>query len=89
MRRFLMQLTIEMSPEDLINIQQDLFTKNLDSESFLKREIIERGRMQNEMNITETCQFSQLYEEFDSADLDKDVSMFEGGSPWPQPQTGN
>ena len=84
-----MQLTIEMSPEDLINIQQDLFTKNLDSESFLKRENIERGRMQNEMNITETCQFSQLYEEFDSADLDKDVSMFEGGSPWPQPQTGN
>lgn len=45
-----MQLTIEMSPDDLINIQQDLFTKNLDSESFLKREIIERGRMQNEMN---------------------------------------
>ena len=84
-----MQLTIEMSPDDLINIQQDLFTKNLDSESFLKREIIERGRMQNEMNITETCQFSQLYEEFDSADLDKDVSMFEGGSPWPQAQTGN
>ena len=73
-----MRLTIELTPDDLLNLQADRFTYNLKSDGFLQRELFMRAERQNEENLDEGGQFSQLFNEF-SDDPERDPELFEQG----------
>lgn len=70
-----MRLTIELTPDDLLDIEHDLLTKNLASEEFIRREIFKKGMEQNERNLDESGQFSQLFDSIES-DIESDPMLF-------------
>lgn len=76
-----MQLKIELTPDDLLDLQRDRFENALHSEEFLRREIFCKAAIQNEENLNEGGQFSQLFEEFssDPDDPERDTELFEQG----------
>jgi len=70
-----MRLVIELMPEDILNLQKDIYKYNLESNDFIKREIFDKGAEQNETNLDEAGMFSQIFDEC-SGDILDDPIMF-------------
>jgi len=70
-----MRLVIELLPEDILNLQKDIYKYNLESNAFIKRELFDKGIEQNEANLDEAGMFSEIFDEC-SGDILDDPTMF-------------
>jgi len=70
-----MRLVIELTPEDILNLQKDIYKYNLESNVFIKRELFDKGVAQNEANLDEAGMFSEIFDEC-SGDILSDPNMF-------------
>ena len=71
-----MTVKIELTPDDIVALEHDMFTQNLESESFIRREIFEKGALQNEHNLCEGEQFSQLFDMLEE-DIESNPMLFD------------
>lgn len=70
-----MRLTIEITPDDLMDLRRDTRAHGLDSEEFIRREIFGKGMEQNESNLAEAGLLSEIFDGAEG-DMEGDPDLF-------------